>query len=66
MVDIEKIKMEPLILYKKDNGKIGIFSGYNRFAVLKIMGLTELKPNLYKYSDGSYNTDILNIIDIET
>jgi len=65
MVDIDKVKMEPLILLKKNNGKIGIMSGNNRFAVLKIIGIKELSPNFYKYSDGSYDNEILKMIDIE-
>jgi len=29
------------------------------------MGFTELKPNMYSYSDGSYNKDIILLSDIE-
>ena len=65
MININKIKMEPLVVYKKENGKFGILNGHNRFNILRIMGISELSPEMYNYSDNSYNKDILKIIDIE-
>ena len=65
MIDLDKIKMEPLIIYKKENGKFGIVSGHNKFKILRIMGITELNPEMYNYSGNSYNKNILNIMDIE-
>lgn len=65
MIDIEKIKMEPLVLYKKENGKFGIINGCNKFKILKILGVTELQPEMYNYSDNLYKKDIVKITNIE-
>ena len=65
MINLDKIKMEPLVVCKKENGKFRVISGHNKFKILKIMGITELNPEMYNYSDNLYNKDILKIIDIE-
>jgi len=65
VVNLDKLKMEPIIVYKKNNGKVGIISGHKRFKILRLMGITELIPEMYNYSDNSYNKDILKINDIE-
>jgi len=65
MINLEKIKMEPVILFIKENGKIGIINGHKRIVTLKLIGITELKPDMYNYSDNSYKKDIIFIKDIE-
>lgn len=65
MIDIEKLKMQPILLGKKNNGKVEIISGRNRLKVLRIIGVTELSPEMYNYSDNSYNKNILKMTDID-
>ena len=57
--------MEPIVIYRKENGKFGITRGLNKFNILKIMGFTELRPEMYNYSDNSYNKNILKMKDFE-
>jgi len=65
LIDLEKIKMSPLVVFKKENGKFGIVSGHNKLKILRRIGITALNPEMYNYSDNSYNKDILNMTDIE-
>lgn len=65
MINLDKVKMEPIILSKRENGRVQIINGHKRVNILKIMGITELRPNMYTYSDGSYNKDIIHLHDIE-
>ncbi len=65
MLHSDKLKMEPIVVFKKKNGKVGILNGHNRFKILSMIGYTELKPEMYNYSDNSYDKDILKMIDIE-
>ena len=57
--------MDPLVVYKKENGKVGIIRGHNKIKILRMMGFTELRPEMYNYSDNTYRKDVLKIIDIE-
>ena len=57
--------MEPLVLYKKENGKFGIINGRNKFKILKILGVTELNPEMYNYTDNLYKKDIVKTINID-
>jgi len=65
MLNLDKIKMEPIVVYKKKNGKIGIINGHKRIKILRIIGCTELSPEMYNYSDSSYNKEILKISEVE-
>ena len=65
MIKLDRIKMEPIVVYKKNNGKIGILNGHKRLKILKIMGVTELIPEMYNYNDNSYDKDILKMKDID-
>ena len=65
MINLEKIKMVPIVVYKKENGKFGIVSGHNKLKILRMIGITILNPKMYNYSDNSYNKNILNMMDIE-
>jgi len=65
MIDLNKIKMEPVVLNRKGNGRFEILSGHRRIKILKIIGVTQLIPDMYIYSDGSYNKDVILINDIE-
>jgi len=65
MINLNKIKMKPIVLNKKEGGRLQILYGHKRVKVLKIIGVTKLKPDMYNYSDGSYNKDIILMKDIE-
>lgn len=65
MVNLNKIIMKPIMITKKNNGKYGINEECNRLKILRIIGITELKPEMYNYSDGSYNMDIIKMDDID-
>lgn len=57
--------MEPLVLNRKENGMLEILKGHNKIKILKMLGITQLKPKMYNYSDGSYNKDIILMNSIE-
>jgi len=60
-----KIKMEPVVLSKKENGKFEVLSGHQKIKTLSFIGVTQLQPTMYVYCDGSYNKDIILMKDIE-
>jgi len=65
LIDLKKITMAPLVVYKKENGKFGIVNGHNKLKILRMIGITALNPEMYNYSDIPYNKDILDMMDIE-
>jgi len=57
--------MEPIVIYRKNSGKLGILNGHKRFKILRLMGINELKPEMYNYNDNKFNKEILKISDID-
>jgi len=51
--------MSPLVVYKKENGKFGIVSGYNELKILRSIGIISLNPETYNYSGNSCNKNII-------
>jgi len=65
MIPLEKIKIEPITLCKKQNGKICIISGHHRVNTLKILGINEITSKMYILTDGSLSREIVKLSDIE-
>ncbi|KYK31559.1 MAG: hypothetical protein AYK22_02375 [Thermoplasmatales archaeon SG8-52-3] len=57
--------MEPIVIYRKNSGKLGILNGHKRFKILRLMGINELKPEMDNYNDNKFNKEILKISDID-
>ena len=65
MIQSEKVKIKPLILRKLKNGKLKIVDGYHTANILKFIGIEELTPQMYQFSNGCECSETLKLSEIE-